>query len=108
MEKDLKALTALVIISLITVPIGVFLNAYTLLCLWLWFIVPLGVPAIGLVHAMGIMLIKGFMMAKYLPKDQEEDEEPATKIGKLKGSLVFTYTMPIIALGVGYIFQSFM
>ena len=106
MEKDLKTLTVLVILSLISIPLGIFLNAYTLLYLWLWFIVPLGVPAIGMVQAMGIMLVKGFMMAKYLPKTQE-DETEASKIEKFKGALFFTLSMPIIALGVGYIFQSF-
>lgn len=106
MEKDLKALTILTLISLISVPIGVFLNAYTFLCLWLWFIVPFGVPAIGLVHAMGILLVKGFLMAKYAPV--QEDVEPEEKVEKLKGSLAYTYLMPLIALGVGYLFQSFM
>jgi hypothetical protein len=30
--------------------------AFTLSCMWQWFITPIGVPAIGVAHAYGVML----------------------------------------------------
>ena len=107
MEKDLKALTGLAIATLLFIPLSVFLNAYTMSYLWLWFIVPLGVPAIGMANAMGIMLVKGFLMAKYEPKT-DTAATTEEKIEKFKAHLYFSITMPLAGLGVGYIFQSFM
>lgn len=43
--------------GLVLFAISATLSAYTLMMLWAWFLVPLGVASIGMVHAYGLSIL---------------------------------------------------
>jgi hypothetical protein len=77
----------------------IILNGWVLSWLWLWFLVPLGIPAIGVVHAMGITGVVGFLTKQYTETDGEKDRGE---------KLAYLVVAPFLALAVGYILHSFM
>lgn len=75
-----------------------FFDAFVLLRLWQWFIVPLGAVHIGYWHAYGI---DNCIMLLVLPLTQKTDDEPfdAEKAAKAVTGRFFGYAL---VLGVGY------
>jgi hypothetical protein len=104
MTEDKATATAL-IANIVSTIFGVFLNAYAFAYLWLWFIVPLGVPVIGMAHALGIIAIRGFLFYGYA-LDKHESAASATE--KLWTATAKRLTVPLVSLTFGYIFHSFM
>lgn len=48
------------------------LNGFMLSYLWQWFVVPLGVPAIGIIQAIGICMIVSMLTYQPWPKSDDE------------------------------------
>ncbi len=103
-------MTVLVISGLVIGTIGflvatLILNGYVLSVLWGWFIVPaFNAPPLGLVSAIGIVLVVSFMT--HQGQYKRPDEQPTlTKIGEvfLTGML-----KPVVALCVGWILLFFL
>jgi len=87
----------LAIVGLIAlIPFSIMYNGFVLSYLWTWFLVPLGLPAIGIAHSIGIMSIKGFMFAKYVKANSEDTIT----------NLVFAVLAPTTSLGFGYMIHS--
>ncbi len=65
---------------IVAAPFGMLLRAYTIATLWTWFLVPLGLPVLGLAHAYGIGVLAG-LVATYVPalKDKDVIEVADTK-----------------------------
>lgn len=79
--------------------ISTILGAYAVSTLWLWFIVPLGVSAIGLVHAYGLSIIIHYMTME-MPNNKDK--------GSIPEMIVLRIVLSLIALGLGYITHLFM
>lgn len=62
--------------------------------LWLWFIVPLGAPAINIWHMWGLFTFKGILLSGHALQDYKDKTLEAV------GTLTFA---PLIALIVGYL-----
>lgn len=86
------------LLAVLTIPL-ILLNGWVLSWLWLWFMVPLGLPVISLAHSIGIAGIVGFMTKQYTSDKNEEEKYERMAYGLLA---------PFIALGGGYIIHSFM
>ena len=97
-------MTILIILFLISCPVAVLLNAWVLTNLWVWFIVPFGIPAIGLAEAAGITLLV-FFLAKDLTTSKKSKEATTKDIAN---SLIMLFVKPITVLGLGWVIQSFM
>ena len=78
--------------------IGV-LNAFVVSSLWGWFVVPLGMPSIGIAHAWGLGILVG--MFQFPPQKLDDDEAWWRPI-------VQAVTRSLVALGVGLVVASFM
>ena len=53
----MKGMTLLKVLSwIVAIPVGWVWKAFVAVYLWSWFIVPLGVPAVGMTHALGLTL----------------------------------------------------
>ena len=76
----------------------VLLRGWVLSVLWGWFLVPLGIPAIGISHALGVNLIVTYLIYQY-PNFRSEPN--------LKESLTYIF-IPFAALGIGWVFHFFM
>lgn len=90
------------ILSLVLVSItGSILRGFVISTLWLWFLVPLGIPAISIVAAMGISLIVAYIWYSYA------DAEILVKmeVPELLGSV---YGAPLGFLLGGYIISLFL
>lgn len=92
----LKFLGGCVLLAISTV-----LGAYAVSSLWLWFVVPLGIKAIGLVHAYGLSIIVHYMTME-MPDHKKLAKEPfASRVG-------FRILLTLTALGLGYVTHTFM
>jgi len=60
--------------------------------LWKWFITPLGVPAISIIHAIGIALTVSFLTAVRDPKREFKSE-----------TVTFSIVFSLVALFFGYL-----
>lgn len=85
--------------------ISIIFSAYVLSVLWGWFIVPLGVSAIGIAHALGINVLVAFLKMK--KKDTKKE-----KVDNYFGSVCESVTLAILAasfaFGFGWIATIFM
>ncbi len=55
MKKVESCLAILFVTALL--PVILLGNAYTIVALWRWFVVPFGLPAIGMAHAYGLTVL---------------------------------------------------
>jgi hypothetical protein len=83
---------------IISIIAAVALRGAVLLCLWDWFIVSLGVPAIGLIQAIGINIVAKFVTGSGSLSRENSDESPS-----LGTRLLEWYGYPVAVLLVGYL-----
>lgn len=72
-------------------------SGYVLSILWAWFLVPFGLPEIGVAHAIGIVLIA--RMLKGMPAESE-NKRPFLRIGSW-------FVGTLLLLFVGYIAKGY-
>ena len=56
----------------VTLPIYVLVIGWSISTTWLWFVVPLGLPAIGVFHAAGLRYI-ALLFTRGIPGDSEDE-----------------------------------
>lgn len=109
-ERDKEIITGCMGLLGLPVFIGLILalsslaNAYVLVKLWAWFVVPtFAAPALSLPVAVGVGSIIGLLQP--VPKDDEKkDESVLSKWGRLFGQITLK---PALYLLVGYIASRF-
>ena len=74
---------------------------YALSVLWTWFVVPLGVKAISIPHAYGLMLVGGMFLGARGIKDNNDKEQWIE-------SIIQAIVIPAVALLFGWIVLGFM
>jgi len=87
-------------LAIILLPFVLLLQGFVLSKLWLWFVMPLGVPAISIVHAMGITILFNLFNNNV----SHEKETLETFIIKILSG----FTKSLIILLLGFIVQLFM
>lgn len=94
---------AKIILLVLMVPITALLNAWVLTLLWGWFLVPFGLPSIGVAHAYGLSVLVTFLNynAKRSYLDSQEDMDWFV-------FLVLSVVAPLLALLLGWVAQGFM
>ncbi len=81
----------------IIVPLSIW-KGFVLSILWGWFLVPLGVPAIGTAHAIGIAVLVSMLTYQHRKSSSEVSLEP----------LFLSFVSPLFALAIGHIVKGFM
>jgi len=76
------------------------LRGFVLSILWQWFALPLGLPEIGVAHAIGIALIVAMLAHQHSHEKQESDDPMASVLAGFLSTLLF--------LLVGWIIHFFM
>ena len=89
----------------IFMPIFTALRGFVLHRLWAWFVVPLGVPAIGIAHAVGLAMLVGFLKMSQHDFDQESDDEPLARLIGQSIGYVVVYGFVLLA---GYLIHGLM
>jgi hypothetical protein len=88
----------IVMVGLITA--AILVHGFVLKLMWAWFLVPLGLPALGLAHACGLGLLARYLTWQRIPKSEEDEDANARRL-----ALNFIY--PCIILGFGSIIHTF-
>lgn len=107
MEKKLsqeeKYKRAMMVFALIiALPFGAVLAGFTISKLWLWFLVPIGLPVISIPQAIGIDILFSFLASKSHNHDEREFSE---KMGQAFSGLLIA---PLFILFIGYIVTIFL
>jgi hypothetical protein len=100
--EKLVAATATVIILLgllAILGIALVFQGFVLSYLWVWFVVPLGIPAIGIAHAIAIIMVANLILRGRTKIDERPPEEKIRTSGKEFGVILVSWC---IALGFGY------
>lgn len=105
MDSILAAL--IVVFGVITTIFGmlalsVIINGYVLSILWVWFLVPLGLPAISIAHSIGIAMVSSWLTYQHQTSKQEGKEKA------LENLAIIFVVRPLAVLGVGYLVKQFM
>jgi len=80
--------------------ISTVIHGWVLSLLWLWFLVPLGLPTLAIAHAIGIGVLVGLLTNQYIPNRDSEEE--------ILNMVAHSICQPLILLTIGYIAKSFM
>lgn len=99
----LFAAAVLTVVFLIGVPFAM-LQAFVMLKLWAWFVVPLGVRMVSFWQVMGLLLIIGFIRMGL--KSEGNDEEDVW--GKIWRGLAVSTIWPLASWAFGTVYHHFM
>lgn len=81
--------------------LAAFSNSVALMCLWSWYVVPLGVKSIGIIHALGLGLLVS--LAKGTKMTPQKEREYNWSV-----SITMVFMVPAFALFFGWIVHFFM
>lgn len=97
-NKEAIADAAGCLIAIAAVVAGSLLTGWAGMTLWGWFVVPLGLPAIGLWHALGLSLLVQLVTVKRPANRKGDDNDLRYHLG----SLFYAVCLPLAALGMGW------
>jgi hypothetical protein len=100
-EEKAVVMTVGCIIMLLATPFTAVLNGWVLSVLWAWFLVPLGVPAINVVTAIGVALVVAYMTYQLQTGKSDPDASYPFQ------SLFVAVFKPLFALGFGWVVHMF-
>ena len=95
----------MVLLMLALIPVNIFVTGFVVSYLWLWFLVPLGLPVISLAHAFGIAV---FAEALTFKLDQGEDNNDKDRVIVTAARSLVTAACMMIMLFVGWCAAWFM
>lgn len=81
--------------------LSVIINGYVLSILWVWFVVPLGLPVISVAHSIGLAMVTGWLTYQYTNKEEDN-------IKALTEFAILFIVRPLAVLSIGYIVKQFM
>ena len=84
-------------IRLAFLPVSVMSSGTALAILWRWFVVPLGVPEIGLWQASGISALVGLMTMKMGDYAHREDPGVKAAVEGILSRLIFAWLCVLVA-----------
>lgn len=77
-------------------------HGFVLSILWGWFLVPLGAPALGIAHTIGIALLTRYLTYHHNNCEKEKEENPIVKV------VAQVFIHPMMVLFVGWIVHLFL
>jgi len=80
--------------------ISFLLEGFVLLCLWAWYLVPLGVPQINLFHAIGLAITVSLLTYHYY------DFQKSEKAGIIQ-PINYLIVRPLVTLLIGWLLHFF-
>ena len=93
--------SVLVLAFIFLIVIGIIvIHGFIVKLMWGWFVVPLGLPVLSIVHAIGLGLLFKYLTWQHRSKDDKDDSVAI----KLTTALLY----PFLILGLGYLTHLFM
>lgn len=102
MSSKTTRLTA-ALLTLIVALIGGIWSGLVAVALWGWFVVPLGLPMINVPHAMGLALMLAILLGSRGIISDIEHLSMMDKWEKFGSQLAFSFVLPTLGLGVGWV-----
>lgn len=104
------------IVALAVLPAYFILGGYAVSMLWLWFAVPLGLPAIGIAQAIGINILvaslantTGLSLALQSIKEILKGDQKDSKLSRQEIKyLISIFLLPAFELGIGFLVTLFL
>lgn len=98
-------LSFMVMVAILLIPVTFFMNGYTFMKLWQWFVVPtFHLPVLSLVQALGLGMCVTFLTYKPQLNDNKPDMEGIKQM--LIHATCWAFLKPIMTLCIGYIIKS--
>lgn len=97
MSQPSQLTIAVAAAAAVAVFFSALLRLFAVSKLWLWFVVPFGLPAIGLGHALGLCLLVGLAKVRFKGKEEVTPQS----------ALITMYLQPTLALVIGYVVKEF-
>lgn len=106
MKEKTKSGCGAAVVAMAIVPFSVALRGWAVSVLWGWFVVPLGVAAIGMWNAAGISLIAGFLTYRSdLTTKDDNDKSPWDAVIRATAVAVL---LPMLMLAFGAAYRGLM
>lgn len=96
-------LAAITILPILIV-VSYILNAWAISTLWGWFVVPLGVSAIGYMHALGLLFLWRYLCPDQIDDYLKRESTSSEKLFKALGQLIL---QPIVTVGFAWLFINY-
>ena len=102
-DNPLFACGAMVCIGLVLIPLLMVINGFTISCLWNWYLVPLGLKELGIIHAMGIGLFFAYVNfhSKEKSERKRETEEIVLELASIHAA------RPAVVLLIGFLLKGY-
>lgn len=88
------------LIWLLALAPAMLLRAWAFVTLWVWFVIPFGLPAVGYAHALGLSLFVSWLVHQTPPQEPDPNH--------LLRSVMYSLLTPPIAVGFGWLYLQFM
>ena len=102
-DNPLLGCGAMVCMGIVLIPLIMVINGFTISCLWNWYLAPLGLKELGLVHAMGIGLFLAYVNFHSKEKSDRK-REPEEILLELAGNCV---ARPAVVLLIGFLLKGY-
>lgn len=89
------------LLLVLALPLYIFMNGVALSLYWSWFVVPLGAPEIGLLHAYALLVLVNAYVHGYAP------DEKLNEIQFIARLVVTSIARPLFLLLIGHVIRSF-
>ena len=92
----------ILLLILLTIAAGTALNGFVIQVMWGWFLIPLGLPVLGLANAMGLGLLIRYLTWQKIPSKEKTSNK------ELMDNILTAVFYPLLVLGLGFVVHSFM
>lgn len=103
MHDDESSKIIMGVMALLMVPFAMAWRGYVLSLVWAWFVMPLGVPAIGIAHAIGLSMT----IAVFAKQERETKEEKSFLVLVVR-MVMKAVLVPLVVLAFAAIVHEFM
>lgn len=105
-EEDTSKIAMGCVLLLLMIPVGILLKGFVLCQTWAWFMVPLGVVAIGQAHAYGLATMATlFIYTGSHSANNDSEKSMGHAVLKAFGTLI---VVPLVVWGVAWICHMYM
>lgn len=95
--KEVQVKLLVSILAIASIPLLFIEQGWAISTLWGWFLVPLGVPAIGIAASIGIAITLSVLVSRYRKTDDDDKW----------GVLLYAFVRPLVLVFIGWIVKQF-
>jgi hypothetical protein len=98
--EQVFAILFVIVLAIILAPILWFSYGFSIMMLWNWFVVPLGVVSINIFHALGLSTLALMLTYRYSINKDDRDND--------NSKMITVFLIPWTSLLFGYVVHLFM